>query len=132
MRIAIVLAACIAPLLASVGVPAAASAQEWREDPCHVQRHDAARTGAIVGGLVGALVGSQMTRNHAAGAIIGGGVGAAAGHHIGAHSVACRAYPVGYSHHPGCHWVVDSYHGGTRSYEVCRGPDGYWRPYGSS
>ncbi len=40
------------------------------------------------------------------------------------------AYPAGYRHHGGCHWVSDYYHGRTRSYEVCRGRDGEWRPYG--
>jgi hypothetical protein len=63
------------------------------------------------------------------GAVIGGTVGAVAGHQIGAHSVDCKAYPIGYRHHPGCHWMTDRYRGRIQSYEVCRSRDGYWRPY---
>jgi outer membrane lipoprotein SlyB len=114
--------------------PSLASAQVWRSDPCRSQRHEAARTGAIAGGLIGALVGSQIAGrgSHTAGAVVGGAAGAVAGHQIGAHSVERRAYPAGYRHHPGRHWMIDTYHGRTRSYEVCRTPDGAWRPYGSS
>ena len=132
MRIAITLAASLAALAAGATAPTLASAQVWREDPCRAERHDAARNGTVAGGLIGALVGSQIAGrgNHTAGALIGGGVGAVAGHQIGAHSVECRAYPAGYRHHGGCHWVSDYYHGRTRSYEVCRGRDGEWRPYG--
>jgi len=131
-RVAITLAAALASLVASLAAPSLASAQVWREDPCRHERHDAARNGSLAGGLIGALVGSQIAGrgNHTAGAIVGGTVGAVAGHQIGAHSVACRAYPAGYRHHPGCHWMVDTYHGRTRSYEVCP-YDGEWRPYGS-
>ena len=96
--------------------PTIASAQEWRDDPCRSERHDAGRTGTIAGGVIGAL--------------IGGGAGAVAGHQIGAHSVHCNAYPSGYRYHRGCRWVTDSYRGRDRSYEVCRDRDGYWRRYG--
>ena len=134
MRAAITLFASLASLAVSAAAPGFASAQQvWREDPCRHERHDAARNGTVAGGLLGALVGSQIAGrgNHTAGAIIGGGIGAVAGHQVGAHSVECRAYPSGYRHHAGCHWVVDDYRGRTRSYEVCRGDDGDWRPYGS-
>jgi uncharacterized protein YcfJ len=132
MRTAITIAATVASLLTSISIPVAASAQEWRDDPCHERRHDAARNGTIAGGLLGALVGSQVAGrgNRTAGAIIGGGVGAVAGHQIGAHTVECRSYPAGYRYHQGCHWVEDTYRGRRHGYEVCRGRDGYWRPYG--
>ncbi len=132
MRAAVAVVASFASLLASAAVPSFASAQVWQEDPCRYERHEAARNGSVAGGLLGAIVGSQIAGrgNHTAGAIIGGGIGAVAGHQIGAHSVECRAYPAGYRHHRGCHWMVDTYHGRTRSYEVCP-YDGEWRPYAS-
>jgi uncharacterized protein YcfJ len=132
MRVVTTLAASLATLVVGAALPQVSLAQVWREDPCRAERHDAARNGTIAGGLIGALVGSQVAGrgNHTAGAIIGGGVGAVAGHQIGAHSVECRAYPAGYRHHDGCHWVSDYYRGRTRAYEVCRGRDGEWRPYG--
>ena len=134
MRAAISFFASLASLVASAAVPGFASAQQvWREDPCRYQRHEAARNGTVAGGLLGALVGSQIAGrgNHTAGAIIGGGVGAVAGHQVGAHSVECRAYPSGYRHHAGCHWVVDDDRRRARSYEICRDRAGEWRPYGS-
>lgn len=132
MRIVITIAASVASLVASAGLPSLASGQVWQDDPCRYERHEAARNGTVAGGLLGAIVGSQIAGrgNHTAGAIVGGTVGAVAGHQIGAHSVECRDYPRGYRHHRGCHWMVDSYHGRTRSYEVCRDQDGDWRPYG--
>ena len=133
MRAAITFAISAASLIVAAASPSLASAQVWREDPCRGERHDAARNGTVAGGILGAIVGSQIAGrgNHTAGALIGGGVGAVAGHQIGAHSVECRAYPSGYHHHSGCHWMVDNYRGRDRSYEVCRSPDGDWRPYGS-
>ena len=132
MRAVTTLVASLASVAASVVVPTFASAQVWLEDPCRAERHDAARTGTVTGGLLGALVGSQIAGrgNHTAGAIVGGTVGAVAGHQIGAHSVECRAYPAGYRHHDGCHWVSDYYRGRAYSYEVCRSPRGDWRRYG--
>ena len=132
MRVAVSLAASIASLVAGAAAPTLASAQVWQGDPCRYERHEAARNGTIAGGLIGAFVGSQLggRGGHTAGALIGGGVGAVAGHQIGAHSATCRAYPSGYRHHDGCHWMSDTYHGRTHSYEVCRSRDGDWRPYG--
>ena len=132
MRVAISLAASLATLAVGAALPSVSSAQVWREDPCRAERHDAARNGAVAGGLIGAFVGSQIAGrgHHTAGAILGGGLGATAGHQIGAHSVECRAYPAGYHHHDGCRWISDYYRGHTRSYEVCPGRDGDWRPYG--
>jgi uncharacterized protein YcfJ len=132
MRAAITLAASLASIVAGAALPTVSSAQVWQEDPCRAERHDAARNGTVAGGLIGALVGSQIAGrgNHTAGAIVGGTVGAVAGHQIGAHSVECRAYPAGYRHHYGCHWVSDYYRGRTHTYEVCRTRNGDWRPYG--
>jgi len=132
MRTYLALAAAAATAVTSFSIPVVASAQAWRDDPCRYERHQAGRTGTIAGGLIGALVGSQVAGhgNRTEGAIIGGAVGAVAGHNIGAHSVQCDAYPRGYRYHSGCRWVHDTYRGRTRSYEVCRDRDGYWRPYG--
>lgn len=131
MRKAFALTVATVSAITSLSIPTLASAQAWRDDPCYYDRHAAARNGTIAGGVIGALVGSAVAGrgNHTAGALIGGGVGAVAGHQIGAHSVQCSAYPAGYSHHRGCHWMSDRYDGRVRSYEVCRGRDGYWRPY---
>ena len=131
MRPVLALLAAAAALAAGVSFASAASAQEWRSDPCVEERHESARNGTIAGGLVGALVGSQLAGrgSHTEGAIIGGTVGAVAGHQIGAHNVECRAYPEAYRRHRGCRWITDHYRGHARSYEVCRGRDGYWRPY---
>jgi len=130
MRRSLALLAAAASIVAGAGVPTLASAQAWGEDPCVVSHHAAARNGAVTGGILGALVGSQLAGrgSHTEGAIIGGTVGAVAGHEIGGHSVACEGYPRGRRAHRGCHWITDSYRGRARSYEVCRGDDGYWRP----
>ena len=126
MRTVLTLAAAIA---CAASVPAAASAQTYRDDPCRAERHSAGRTGTLAGALVGALIGNQLASHgsRTAGTVIGGGVGAVAGHQIGAHSVSCTPTPKGYSHHQGCHWVQDTYRGHARSYEICQDSDGYWR-----
>jgi hypothetical protein len=131
MRKALAVIAALASVVTSVSIPTFASAQAFRDDPCRYERHEAGRNGTIAGGVIGALVGSAVAGrgNHTTGALIGGGVGAVAGHQIGAHSVSCDGYPAGYRYHRGCHWVTDQYRGRTRSYEVCRDRDGYWRPY---
>jgi hypothetical protein len=131
MRKALALAAAAASVVTSFSIPTVASAQQWRDDPCRYERHEAARNGTIAGGLIGALVGSSIAGrgNRTTGAIVGGAAGAVAGHQIGAHSVSCTRYPAGYRYHQGCHWMTDTYRGQARSYEVCRGRDGYWRPY---
>ena len=130
MRASLALLAVTTSIVAGAGVPTFATAQSWREDPCVASHHEAARNGAVTGGILGALVGSSLAGrgSHTEGAIIGGTVGAVAGHQIGGHSVQCEAYPAGYRVHRGCHWVDDVYQGHRRSYEVCRGADGYWRP----
>jgi hypothetical protein len=118
-------------LFTGLWVPTAASAQEWRYDPCHYERHVAGRNGTVIGGVLGALVGSSVAGrgNRTTGALVGGTVGAVAGHQVGAHSVECGAYPAGYRYHRGCRWMSERYGDRVRSYEICRDRDGYWRPY---
>ena len=116
MRKVLALAAAAASVLTGVSIPTFVSAQEWRDDPCRSERHDAGRTGTIAGDRTG-------------GAVLGGAAGAVAGHQLGAHSVRCNAYPSGYRYHRGCRWVTDYYRGRDRSYEVCRDHDGYWRRF---
>lgn len=130
MRHVLALAAA-ASVVTSISIPTVSAAQTWRGDPCRQERHDAGRTGTIAGGVIGAIIGSQVAGrgNRTAGALIGGGVGAVAGHNIGAHTVKCDNYPSGYRYHTGCRWITDTYRGRTRSYEICRDRDGYWRPY---
>ena len=84
----------------------------------------------MVGGILGAVVGSPVAGrgNRTGGAIIGATAGAVAGHHNGAHSIKCGAPPRGYRVRGGCRWVYDRYRGRDYSYQVCRSPDGYWRP----
>ena len=131
MRIYVALAASVASLVTSLSIPSVAAADAWRGDPCRYDRHAAGRNGTVAGGVIGALIGSQVAGrgNRTAGALVGGSIGAVAGHQIGAHSVQCNGYPAGYRYHRGCHWVTDVYRGRQSSYEVCRDPDGYWRPY---
>jgi len=97
------------------------------DDPCHAARHRAAEHGAVTGGVLGAVAGALLGggRHRVAGAVVGGAVGAVAGSQIARGQVRCLAYPYGYRPHPGCHWVYD--HG--RGFEICRGRDGYWRPW---
>lgn len=127
---------------ASLGLgPVAASAQDyhdrgdWRPpasygayDPCQAAKNDASRHGAVTGGLLGALAGAAVAGrgSRAGGALIGGAVGAVAGSQIARGQVKCMDYPYGYHRHRNCHWVDDRGH----QFEVCRGPDGDWRPRG--
>lgn len=96
-------------------------------DPCHEARRDAGNRGAVTGGILGALAGSMFAgRGHAVGgAVLGGAVGAVAGHEVARSNFRCVSYPYGYHPHPYCHWIVQD----GRGFEVCRNPDGYWRPW---
>jgi hypothetical protein len=48
-------------------------------------------------------------------------------------AVQCLAYPPRIeTHEHNCRWVQDAYGGATHQFEVCRGPDGVWRPNGRS
>ena len=99
----------------------------WDYDPCKEAQKSATTRGAVTGGVLGAVAGALLGggRHRVAGAVVGGAVGAVAGSQIARGQVRCLAYPYGYRPHPGCHWVYD--HG--RGFEICRGRDGYWRPW---
>lgn len=48
-------------------------------------------------------------------------------------SVTCLAYPPRVeTHQHNCRWVEDAYGGAAHQFEVCRDPDGVWRPSGRS
>lgn len=125
--------AAVAAALAFQPVAFATSAQArdnsyGSSDPCTEAKHKAAdkgtATGAVVGALGGALVAGHGDR--AKGAVVGGALGAVAGHQIGLHNYKCSAYPKRVSARKGCHWIVED----GRSFEICRGRDGVWRPSG--
>ncbi len=89
----------------------------------------------MLGGLFGGLFGWAVAgRGHrAAGAAVGGSVGAVAGHAIGRSSVQCLPYPPRIeAHEHSCRWVSQAYDGADHQFEVCRDPDGVWRPSGRS
>lgn len=123
---------------APVAAPVAASAQAYASygpDPCHVAQRHAANSGTVTGGILGAVAGSAIAGrgSRLGGALIGGTVGAVAGHQIAKSSVSCVAYPARYrQHRPGCRWVREYNHGRRHEFEVCRAPDGVWRPSGRS
>lgn len=97
-------------------------------DPCGAAKDEAAHNGTVTGGLLGAIAGAAVAGRGSrfGGAVIGGTVGAVAGNQIGRSSVKCEGYPVGYHRHHHCRWVDDRGH----QFEVCRGRDGVWRPWG--
>lgn len=123
-----------APLIGAS--PAAAQAySSYGPDPCHAARREAGNTGTVTGGVLGALAGSAIAGrgSRLGGALVGGAVGAVAGHEIAKSTVKCVAYPWRYRNHPpGCRWVEERHHGRWHGFEVCRGPDGVWRPSGRS
>lgn len=129
-----VLAVAATPLAAPS--PAAAQAYaSYGPDPCHVARREAGNNGAVTGGILGAVAGGALAGrgSRLGGALVGGAVGAVAGHEIAKNSVKCVAYPGRYrNHRSGCRWVEERYHGRWHGFEVCRGPDGVWRPSGRS
>jgi hypothetical protein len=51
----------------------------------------------------------------------------------GQEPVQCLAYPPRVeTHQHSCRWVEAAYGGAAHQFEVCRGPDGLWRPSGRS
>ncbi len=131
-------AAAVAALAAPLAPAAPAAAQAYASygpDPCHVAKRQAGNSGTVAGGVIGALAGSAIAGrgSRLGGALVGGAVGAVAGHEIAKNSVKCVAYPHRYrDHRPGCRWVEERRHGVWHGFEVCRGPDGVWRPSGRS
>ncbi|MEO8925550.1 MAG: glycine zipper 2TM domain-containing protein [Caulobacteraceae bacterium] len=121
----------------SLVIPQLAAAQAYHSygsyDPCRAAQRSAANNGTVTGGILGAVVGSAVAGrgSRLGGAIVGGTVGAVAGHQIGKSSVRCASYPrrIGY-HRPNCRWVEEYYRGRNHDFEVCRDPDGVWRPSG--
>jgi len=106
----------------------------WRPEPAYgydprrAEKAEAAHNGAVTGGVLGAIAGAAVAGrgSRVGGALIGGTVGAVAGHEIARSSVKCQGYPIGYHRHPHCRWIDDRGH----QFEVCRGRDGVWRPWG--
>jgi len=132
-----ILAAALAAVLVAVALPAAAQPPgvSWSGDVCHQQKTHAAHRGTFLGAVFGGILGSAIAGRHdrAAGAVVGGSAGAVIGHTVGASSVECLSYPPRVeAHGDGCQWVSDDYGGGPHEFEVCRNPDGVWRPSGRS
>lgn len=100
---------------------------DYGRDPCHEAKHEAGERGAVTGGLLGALAGALVggRHNRVGGAVVGGAAGAVIGNQVARSNVRCMGYPYGYRQHPNCRWVVQDGHG----FEVCRAPDGVWRPW---
>jgi len=111
--------------------PAGAS---WSGDVCHQQKDAAAAHGTFLGAIFGGVFGAAVApRNRAAGAVVGGGAGAVIGHAAGADSIDCLPYPPRVeAHDANCDWVSQSYDGAPHQFEVCKAPDGVWRPSGRS
>jgi len=131
MAVAIAAPAFVAPELASA---------QSRES-CREQQRHSANKGTVIGGLGGALLGGTVAGNGAKteGAVLGGVVGAVAGHQIAKKNAKCDAYRRSSSNYDrrrvsqntrpaNCRWVQEYHNGRDRSYEVCRGRDGVWRP----
>jgi hypothetical protein len=107
----------------------------WNGDLCQQQKQASATHGTFIGALFGGIFGSAVAGRHdrAAGAVVGGSAGAVIGHTAGADSVQCLPYPPRVeAHADSCQWVSDAYDGGPHEFEVCREPDGVWRPSGRS
>ena len=98
-----------------------------RGDPCAEKQAVKTQQGAVTGAVLGATAGYLLGgRGHkVAGAAVGGVVGATAGGAVAHNNFRCTEYPRGYYAHRHCRWAEEDGHG----FEVCRGRDGYWRPY---
>lgn len=141
MKSVVTLLAAIAIAAPSLAVPQFAAAQPagdygrsyGRGDVCQREKAESGTRGAFLGGILGGIFGSAVAGRHdrVAGAIIGGSAGAIVGNAAGRHSVQCVDYPsrIGY-HDRNCRWVQEYYDDRNHDFEVCRGPDGVWRPSG--
>jgi outer membrane lipoprotein SlyB len=139
MKCALTLTAAAAIMASTLVAPTFASAQSrsyGNGEPCRVEQRRKANQGTVAGGVLGALVGGSVAGNGAKteGAVLGGVVGAVAGHQIAKNNVKCGSYPQRVSRNSyqrnNCRWVQEYYGGRNRSFEVCRGRDGVWRPSG--
>lgn len=101
-------------------------------DPCVAAKRAAGTNGAITGGALGAVIGSAIAGRGSrfGGAVVGGTVGAVAGHEIGRNSVRCLPYPHRFPARAHCRWVEQDWRGRPHQFELCRDPDGVWRPSG--
>jgi uncharacterized membrane protein len=129
MKTLTALTASIAVLGSALAVSVPAAAQSYGSgDICRQEQRRQANTGTVAGGVLGAVIGSQVAGRGAKteGAVLGGAVGAVAGHQIAKSRVRCGDYPRNIRARRGCQWV----HEGGRSFELCRGRDGAWRPSG--
>jgi len=136
MRTLLALACSAVVAAPCLTLPTFASAQPYGAygpyDPCLAAKSAAAHNGAVTGGILGAVLGSAIAGRGSrfGGAVVGGTVGAVAGHEVGGHSVRCLAYPYRFRPRHHCHWVEQDHHGHPRQFELCRDPDGVWRPSG--
>ena len=82
--------------------------------------------GAVLGGLLGSQVSGNGART--VGTILGAGLGAVIGHQVAKNDFKCMTYPKGIVAHVDYRWVQADYGGCNHQYDVCREPDGVWRP----
>jgi uncharacterized protein YcfJ len=126
----------ISALLLLAAAPAIAQppGASWNGDVCHEQKQAAAAHGTFLGAIFGGIFGAAIApHDRAAGAVVGGTAGAVTGHVAGADSIQCLPYPPRVeAHEAACQWVSDSYDGAPHEFEVCKEPDGVWRPSGRS
>ena len=122
--------ASVAALAAPVAlIPTFAAARDSNygtSDPCSDARRSSANKGTLLGAGAGALAGGLIAGhgNKLGGALIGGAAGSVIGHQVGMHNVKWSTPPSYYRPRDGCRWVEEK----NRGFEVCRGPDGVWRP----
>lgn len=136
MKFRLLLAIAALTAAPSLTIPEFAIAQPYAAygpyDPCVAAKRAAGANGAVTGGALGAVIGSAIAGRGSTfgGAIVGGTVGAVAGHEIGRNSVRCLAYPHRIPPRVHCRWVEQDWHGRPHQFELCRDPNGVWRPSG--
>jgi hypothetical protein len=136
MRSLALLAIAALTVAPNLTVPVLAIAQPYAAygpyDPCVTAKRAAGANGAVTGGALGAVIGSAIAGRGSrfGGAIVGGTVGAVAGHEIGRNSVRCLAYPHRSQPRAHCRWVEQDWRGRPHQFELCRAPNGVWRPSG--
>lgn len=136
-------AAMVAPSLAVPQFAAAQPAGQYdngdngrsygRGDVCRREKAESGTRGTFIGGILGGIFGAAIAGrgSRGAGAVIGGSAGALVGNAAGRNSVQCVQYPSRLSYHDSnCRWVQEYYNDRRHDFEVCRDPDGVWRPSG--